>query len=315
MDILLILSGLVTLFLGGESLIKGSIYIAKNLKISNLLVSAVVIGFGTSMPEMTVSVNAMIKGSPDIAIGNVVGSNIANILFIIGICAVIRPITIEAKSIRKDVWVMMAATIILFILGFALKIDFLSGLFMLAILITYITYSYLSDKKSLTKKDIKNIEQDLSVTKTPNIYFSIVIAFLGILLLVLGSSLFLNGAISLAQKFNISESVIGLGMVAVGSCLPELSTALIAAIRKHSNIVISSIIGSNIFNILSISAVISLIDDVYLPKQMANFDLSLLLLLTLIFSFILLKNITFNRIIGSVFLASYVVYFYALFTN
>lgn len=313
MDILSIISGLIILFLGGESLIKGSISVARHLNISRILVSCVIVGFGTSMPEMTVSIDAIVKGAPEIAIGNVIGSNIANILFILGICATISPFYLKDNLIKRDVFIMVGSTIMLCVFGVFGVLNSIEGLFMILLLISYITYSYLEDKKNFSDDDIDNIQSDLGVIKNLNLPFSAILAIVGIMLLIAGSSLFLNGAISMANKFNISKEIIGLGIVAIGSCLPELTTAIVAAIRKHGNIVIASIVGSNIFNILSIVGVISLMTDIVIPKHILKFDLWLFLAVTIILSIMLLKSIRFSRFVGIGFLFTYVLYFYVLF--
>ena len=143
MDIVAIISGIIILYLGGEALIKGAVSVARHLKISKILVSSVIVGFGTSMPEMTVSVDAMLKNTPEIAVGNVIGSNIANILLILGISALITPFRMTNNSIKRDVCVKLSATIIFSLLGALQKIGFFHGLLLLGILVTYIIYSYI----------------------------------------------------------------------------------------------------------------------------------------------------------------------------
>lgn len=309
MEILLIIAGVIILFFGGESLIKGAIHIAKNLKISALLVSSVIIGFGTSMPEMVVSVSAVFKDASDIAIGNVVGSNIANVLLIIGIAAFISPFCIKDKSINRDVLVMILAATLLLVFSFFANLSLFSGMLFMLILITYISYSYHLDKMV----DKHNVEQKIDEGRYLNIYVSCGFAVVGLLLLVLGSWLFLEGAIAFARRFDISEEVIGLGITAVGSSLPELVTILIAAIRKNGAIAASGVIGSIIFNILSIVGVISIIDDVDIPANMINIDLPLSVAIIAVFALFLLKGWSFNRKVGLIFIGSYAIYFYKLF--
>jgi cation:H+ antiporter len=315
MYIIQIILGLVVLFIGGEILIKGSISIARHLNISRILVSSVIIGFGTSMPEMTVSVSAMLEGSPEIAIGNAIGSNIANILFILGVCALISPFYLKDKLIKRDVIVMVISTLILFTFGILGVLTFVHGLMMILLLASYIVYSYLEDKKHFSNKDVDNIESDMGFVKNANLSLSIIIAISGIILLIAGSSLFLSGSISIANIFSIDKEIIGLGIVAIGSCLPELTTATVASFRKHGNIVIASIVGSNIFNILSIVGVISLIDDIKIPTHILQYDLWVFLASTLILSFMLLRGVKFSRVVGGLFVATYILYFYTLFSS
>lgn len=312
-DAITIISGLIILFLGGESLIKGSISVARHMKISQILVSSVIVGFGTSMPEMTVSIDAVFRNTPDIAIGNVIGSNIANILFILGIAAVISPLSSKGILIKRDIWVMLAATLLFCVFALFGALNFIEGVFMIIVLISYITYSYFEDKKKSAHLNNNDHQSDEGEIKNLTLPLSMLFCIIGIVCLILGSSLFLNGAIAIANIFNISQEVIGLGIVAIGSCLPELSTAIIASYRKHGNIVIASIVGSNIFNILSIVGVMSLIREITVPAPILTFDLWVLVASTLILSMMLFKGWRLNRIVGSAFLLTYILYFYILF--
>ncbi|MFT6332965.1 MAG: cation:H+ antiporter [Lentimonas sp.] len=265
------------------------------------------------MPEMTVSINAMLEGFPEIAIGNVIGSNIANILLVLGISVIISPIYLKSSYIKRDVFVLIFATLILCIFGFLGSINFVGGLFMISILASYVVYSYRQDKKIFSNTDIKNIESDLGIKNNPNLLVSILLCIFGILLLVAGSSLFLKGAVDLAQRFNISKEIIGLGIVAIGTCLPELTTAVVASIKKHGNIVIASIVGSSTFNILSIVGFMALIENINFSQHMLGFDLWVLLASTLILSYMLIAGKVFSRKLGFLFLLTYGIYFYILF--
>jgi cation:H+ antiporter len=309
MEIILIIAGVAVLFLGGEFLIKGAIHIAKNLKISELLVSSVIIGFGTSMPEMVVSVSAILKGASDIAIGNVIGSNIANVLLIIGVAALISPFCIKNKTINRDVIMMMMASILLLVLGYLNKLNLFSGILFITILMAHISYGYYLDRK-ISKH---NVEQKIEEGRYLSIYASCGFAVAGLLLLVIGSWLFLEGSIAFARRFNISEEVIGLGITAIGSSLPELVTILIAAMKKNGDIAASGVIGSIIFNILSIVGVMSIISDVQIPANISNIDLPLSVAVTAIFSLFIIKGWNFHRKVGLFFVGSYVIYFYKLF--
>lgn len=311
--LLSIISGLIILLVGGEVLIKGAILIAKNLNISKILVSSVIVGFGTSMPEMTVSIEAIFMNAPEIAIGNVIGSNIANILFILGIAATISPFNSTRPIPKRDILMMIFSTIMLCVFAIFGVINFIQGIIMLLILLSYITYSYKQDKKHFTVSEVEKSLPNMGILQNLNLSLSILLAISGMVLLILGSSIFLNAAIEIAQIFNIAQEIIGLGIVAIGSCLPELTTATIASIRKQGNIVIASIVGSNIFNILSIVGVATIIRDIYIPPHILKFDLWIFLIATMILCWILLRNIKFSRKIGIAFLGSYILYFYLLF--
>ncbi len=314
MYILEIITGPIILFLGGEILIKGSVSLAKHLSISQVLVSAVIIGFGTSMPEMVVSVDAMIKNSPEIAIGNIVGSNIANVLLIIGLSAVIFPISLKNIFINRDAVVMLVATILfVFFSAFNGEINFFEGVLMLAILAVYIVYSYSQSSSNASDKEFKNIESGLWFFSELSLIFSVVFCVIGFAFLIAGSSLFLNGAIALSNKLNISKEIVGIGIVAFGSCLPELATSIVASYRKNGNIVIGSVVGSNIFNLLSIAGIIALIEDVLIPARVLQFDIWVFLLVMILFFVMIINKITFKRSYGFIFILSYSTYLGALF--
>lgn len=308
-----IIGGLILLFVGGEVLIKGAISAAHNLNVSKLLVSSVIVGFGTSMPEMVVSIDAIMRDAPEIAIGNVIGSNIANILLITGTAIIIRPIRDYNDSFRRDIYVLVAATLFICFLNIFGMIPKWAGLLMLISLVFYISYSYISEKKSFDKSQVSDLESDLGVFKNLSLIPSLIIAISGIGILIFGSSLFISGSVALATILGVSKEIIGLGIVAVGSSLPELATSVVAAYRKHIVVIIANVIGSNIFNILSIASISSLIGDLSYPKRIAEFDLWFLLIITLYFCYKVFYNKSFNRYHGIAFVAIYLLYFYILF--
>lgn len=313
-DILMILSGLVLLFLGGEGLIKGAVSIARNFGLSKLLVSAVLVGFGTSMPEMTVSVSAAIKGAPDIAVGNVVGSNIANILLIVGIAAVIYPILIAGNAVKRDALIMIAASFTICMLALSGMIPFIAGVLMLAALIAYVFWAYRADKAA-GLETVQHIEQDIEGEVPLSVLKASVFSFFGLILLVIGAYLLVEGAISIAQGFGISEAVIGLTIVAVGTSLPELATTLVAAFKKHGDVIIGNIVGSNIFNILAIMGVTAIISPIPVGEQIANFDVWIMLAAAVFLSIYLLRGLSIGRVSGLFMLLIYVIYTLWLYTT
>jgi cation:H+ antiporter len=303
-DVLMILGGLVLLFFGGEGLIKGAVSLARNFGLSKLLVSAVIVGFGTSMPEMTVSVGAALKGASDIAIGNVVGSNIANILLIVGVAAILYPIFISGVAVKRDTFVMLGASLVL--CGFAKvgMIGFLAGLLMFTALISYIVWSYTQDKKG-GAETVQHIEEDIEGEPKLSLGKAWIFVFAGLGLLVGGAYFLVEGAVSIARDFGISEAVIGLTIVAVGTSLPELATAVVAAYRKHSDMIIGNILGSNIFNILSILGVTAMISPITVTTQIASYDVWFMLGVAVLLSTYLLRGLTIGRISGIAMLLAY----------
>jgi cation:H+ antiporter len=223
-DLIIIPISLLLLYLGGEGALKGVLVIARKFKLSNILVSAVIIGFGTSLAELTVSVEAVLIGSPDIALGNIIGSNIANILLVTAIAALITPIMLKNLKINRDIFVMIIASLLLLFFKFIDWLNFYSGVIFLLILFSYISYSYFRDQKDNGDKE-ENLE-NFSLIK------AIIFSVIGLATLILGGWLLVNSSIKIAQSYGISEAVIGLTIVAVGTAIPELTTTIIASIKK-----------------------------------------------------------------------------------
>ena len=310
----MILAGLVLLFFGGEGLIKGAVSLARNFGLSKLLVSAVVVGFGTSMPEMTVSVGAALKGASDIAIGNIVGSNIANILLIMGLAAMMYPITVKGEAIKRDAYVMLGASLIICGLAMTGVMSFFAGLMMFVALVAYVAWSYHQDRKT-GAKTVANIEEDIEGEPQLNIMKAAFYAFAGLILLIGGAYLLVEGAVSIARGFGISEAVIGLTIVAVGTSLPELATSIVAAYKKHSDVIIGNIVGSNIFNILAILGITAMISPIPVAAQIATYDVWIMLAVAMFLSVYLLRGLTIGRISGLVMLSAYIIYTARLYMN
>lgn len=303
----MVLGGLVLLFIGGEGLIRGAVSLARNFGLSQLLVSAVVVGFGTSMPEMTVSVSAALKGSSDIAVGNVVGSNIANILLIVGLVATLCPIYIAGNAIKHDAFVMIGASFILCGLALVGNIIFIAGFLMFSALIAYIGWSYVQDKKAPVQTDQYN-EKDAGNEPQFGSLMASIYTLMGLILLISGSYLLIEGAVAIARDFGLSEAIIGLTIVAVGTSLPELATATVAAYHKHSELVIGNILGSCIFNILAILSVTAMISPISIADHIAHYDIWIMLSTVIFLSFYLLRGMTIGRVSGIFMLVAYCVY-------
>lgn len=299
-------------FLGGESLVKGAVSLARNFNLSNLLVSAVVVGFGTSMPEMAVSVEAAFKGATEIAIGNVVGSNIANILLIIGISGLVLPLLVKKEAVKRDVVVMIAASVFLCGLSFIGSINFISGMIMFTTLIVYIAWAYNEDNK-INKEIVQHIKQDIEGLPPLSLSKAVFLCLIGFVLLISGASILVDGAVSIAKDFGISETIIGLTIVAVGTSLPELATSIVAAYRKHTDVIIGNIVGSNIFNILAILGITSMVFPIPLVNQIANFDVWIMFGVTVFLSGYLLRGLIIGRLTGLLMIGFYVIYLVFLY--
>jgi len=305
LDFIIIPLSLFLLYIGGEGVLKGVLVIARKFKLSNILVSAVIIGFGTSLAELTVSIEAVLIGSPDIALGNIIGSNIANILLVTAIAALITPIMLKNLKINRDIFVMIVASLLLLFFKFIDWLNFYSGVIFLLILFSYISYSYFQDQKDNGDKE-ENLE-NFSLIK------AIIYSVIGLATLILGGWLLVNSSIKIAQSYGISEAVIGLTIVAVGTAIPELTTTIIASIKKHNDLVIGNILGSNIFNILGILGVTLLIENIPVTDEMMKKGIWEMIAATLFFIIILRFAKSISKLIASFMLTSYAIYIVYLF--
>ena len=305
LDFIIIPLSLFLLYIGGEGALKGVLVIARKFKLSNILVSAVIIAFGTSLAELTVSIEAVLIGSPDIALGNIIGSNIANILLVTAIAALITPIMLKNLKINRDIFVMIVASLLLLFFKFIDWLNFYSGVIFLLILFSYISYSYFQDQKDNGDKE-ENLE-NLSLIK------AIIYSVIGLATLILGGWLLVNSSIKIAQSYGISEAVIGLTIVAVGTAIPELTTTIIASIKKHNDLVIGNILGSNIFNILGILGVTLLIENIPVTDEMMKKGIWEMIAATLFFIIILRFAKSISKLIASFMLTSYAIYIVYLF--
>ncbi|MFN4099186.1 MAG: calcium/sodium antiporter [Pararhodobacter sp.] len=300
MDYLYLIAGLAGLFLGGEALVRGSVGIARRMAIPPLLIGLTVVGFGTSTPELLVSLDAAWRGVPDIALGNIIGSNIANILLIVGISALVWPIRVMGATLRRDTAVMMAAALLLLPLFALGQIGRLSGLVLVAGLAGYLVWAY--------RQPGEAVDGDETLPAPASTLVSVLWVIGGLVALILGARFLIDGAVSIARGYGISEAFIGLTIVAVGTSLPELATSLIAALRRQSEIAIGNIVGSNIFNVLGILGVTALVTPIPVASRFLTFDLPVMIAVSLVLTALLLTRPVIGRGFGTVMLAGYVAY-------
>lgn len=316
MEYLILLAGLAGLFFGGEALVRGSVGIAQRLAMPPLLIGLTVVGFGTSTPELLVSVDAALRGVSDIALGNVVGSNIANILLIVGVSALVWPIRVSGDTLKRDTAVMMAAAIVLvpvFAFGVMGRV---AGGILFASLVGYLVFAYRQSRIARHASNARNApgapdapgaplanQGDLPVP-TGGLWLSLVWVIGGLVALMFGARFMVDGAVTIARTFGVSEAFIGLTVVAVGTSLPELATSLIAALRKQSEIAIGNIVGSNIFNILGILGLTAIITPIPVASRFLAFDLPIMIAVSLVLT-LLLRRQNIGRGIGIVMLVAY----------
>lgn len=276
MTAILILGGFVGLLLGGELLVRGASAIAVRLGMSKLVVGVVIVGFGTSAPELVTCIRAALGGSPGLAVGNIVGSNIANILLILGAAAVMRPMLTDRRSVVRDGGVVILTAILFAAAAFTGVIGREAGLAFVAILIAYIVFTLRSDRSPTATAD--NVP---AVEGTP-LGRSIFHAIAGLALVVGGAEALVTGAVDLARTLAVSEEVIGLTMVAVGTSLPELATSIVAAIRKHSEIALGNVLGSNIYNTVGVGGITALVAPLPVSEQIRSFDIPLMVAVSVV---------------------------------
>ena len=274
MSYILILGGLVLLAVGGELLVRGAVGVAYRLDISPLLAGLTIVGFGTSTPELATSLQAAFAGSPGIAIGNVIGSNVANILIILGISAVIIPIAVEPAAFRRDGIALAGSTALCVIAVLLGVVGPLMGVILIGALIAYVYWAYASEKGSGDPEEARHkAETEAAMPPAPApILLGLMIAG-GLAGAIFGARLLVTGAVEIASSAGISEAVIGLTIVAIGTSLPELVACLVAVLRKHPEIALGNVVGSNIYNVLGILGITAIIHPLEVPAEIAQFDI------------------------------------------
>jgi len=304
----LILGGFLLLFFGADRLIHGSVRLSLRLGITPLVIGLTVVAFGTSTPELFVSLRANLGGNGDIALGNIIGSNIFNIAVILGLAGLIHPITIASQLIRQDIPVMIAATILFVVVSMGLVIERPEGAVLFALLLVYIAITVRVAKEDCEPELTDEITHHLPA-RNGRVAGDIGWIVAGIALLVAGSNLLIEGAVSLAQAAGVSEAVIGLTLIAAGTGLPELATSIMAALKKESDLAVGNIVGSNIFNLLCIGGVSSLVRPLRFPAIEA-IDLYVMLGLAVALLPLCWTRMRIGRRESALLLASYGFYLY-----
>ncbi|WP_102224230.1 calcium/sodium antiporter [Acidimangrovimonas sediminis] len=309
-DIVQVLAGLVLLVLAGEALVRGAVNLALRLGIPSLIVGLTVVAFGTSAPELLVSVKAVTQDAPGIALGNVVGSNIANILLVLGIPAMISVIHPGDNHARRSYLTMVAATILFIILAFLGPFRWWHALILLGALALMLWDNYREARAHRAAGDPEEVLEGAD----PALPGWKIAAYLvaGLVGLPLGAQLLVEGAVGIARAYDISETVIGLTLVAVGTSLPELATSVAAACKKQADVAMGNVIGSNVFNLLGIIGIAGLVGPLRVPQSMLHFDLWAMLVTTLVIAPFVLGRRNITRIWGLVLTAGYVVFLIAL---
>ncbi len=310
MEYVQLIGGIIVLVISGRLLVKGGVELAKYLKISSLVIGMTVVAFGTSAPELLVSISAALKGSPEIALGNVLGSNIANIALVLAITALILPIEVQRDTVRYDWPIMMFSFIVLIVMMLGDQITRLEGFMLVTFLIIYIWWEIRHSRAKMAESGEKTEDPQMSI---PVSILLIAIASVG---LAKGADWLVNGAVTIAHKLGVSERVISITIVAIGTSLPELTASVIAAIKKEPDISVGNIIGSNIFNIFSIVGITAIVHPMHFNHVPFLFDLGALFVIGILLWFFIFpfKTRYITRGEGAVMLAFYIAYVVMLYT-
>lgn len=306
-SILFLIGGFAILIVGANFLVDGASSFAKRFNVSNLVIGLTVVAFGTSAPELTVSIYSAMQGESDIALGNVVGSNIFNILGILGVTALMVPLAVQSSTIWKEIPLSLLAAVLITIFANDVLIDGggdsivsrTDGLALLAFMVIFMYYTFDIAKKSPPDE----LHNEVKIYTFP-ITLAMIVG--GLAMLVLGGRWLVDAAVDIATQFGVSKSVIGLTIVAIGTSLPELATSLVAALKKNADIAVGNVVGSNIFNIFTVLGISSLIKPLSIGG-ITQIDLAVCILSSLLL-FIFSFNSKISRLEGGIFLAAFVGY-------
>lgn len=290
--------GIWLLVKGGDVTIDSAVRIAENAGLSKLFIAATIVAFGTSAPELFTSVTANLGGYPGISVGNVIGSNIANVLMVIGLSAIIAPVLIDRKEVRVDTWVMVGATVAMSVAAWAGMLPFWAAVGMIAVIIGYVVYQY--------KASRIEVEEDEEAEPLPgNPYLLVTV---GITTLVIGAEILVQGAVAGGRALGVPEAVIGMTVIAFGTSLPELMACVAAARKGQSDMIVGGIVGSNIFNILSVMAISAAVKPLVIDPRFFAFDVPVVLAVTALFTVFLLLIGRIGRVSGALMAVSYLLF-------
>jgi cation:H+ antiporter len=305
-SVVLLIAGIIMLFLGGEGLVKGASRLARILGISPIVIGLTVVAFGTSAPEFVVGLIAALKGANDVVLGNIIGSNISNIGLILAIAALMSPIVIHARLIKAEVPIMIVLSFIFYALAWKYNFGFIQGVFLFGALLVFTVYSYFA-----SKEESKWVEQEYRefIRGSGSIWRNLLFIVFGLVGLIIGARFVVDSAIFIARIMGVSELVISITVVAIGTSLPELSTTIVAALKKEHDIIVGNIIGSNIFNI-GILGLVSIIHPVSVNKPLLKFEFPIMLFFSIIILPLMMTGKKVTRAEGVFLLLLYGVFIY-----
>ncbi len=330
-DMLVLAAGFLILLMGGELLVRGAVRVAEYAGMSPLLIGLTLVGFGTSAPELVTSVQAALRGSPGIAVGNIVGSNIANIMLILGVAAAIRPMAVGTAAFRRDGMIVLASALLFNAIGLTVPLDRPVGAALLVLLVAYLWYAYRQERAGVHDNGhtaafkrgeaIDGFRPDSAEQERrrrwPPVRIDVVTALMtaigGMLLVIIGGRLLVDSAVAIARTYQVSEAVIGLTIISIGTSMPELATSAVAAYRKHSDVALGNIMGSNIYNTFGIGGATGLLSPTVIPDEIVRYDNLVMLGASVAMLVFARSGYRLSRQEGLMLLTGYGVYLYTLF--
>ena len=321
---ILFIVGISGVYFGAEWLVKGSSKLSRDLGIKPIVIGLTVVAFGTSSPELAVSLTASIKGSNDIAIGNIIGSNIANIGLILGVAAIVLPLKVEKVIMRRELPLMIGISAGLYFMAIDRKIGFVDGLLLFTGIILFIGYQIYHTLNSKKESRNSTASNPVSKTGTPestteesqtrrHLLSNIIYIVIGLACLLVGSHVLVKSAIFIAGSFGISEMVIGMTVVAFGTSVPEMATSVVSVLKKESDICVGNVIGSNIFNILLVLGSVALVRPLNVERGTLFFEFPIMLLFSLALIPMIRGRLMVNRLAGVVLVSGYLAFIFLLF--
>lgn len=305
MSYLLVVAGLVLLIFCGDALVRGAVGLSLRLNIPPLIVGLTVVSMGTSAPELLVCLKAAMSGNPGIAVGNVIGSNVANVLLVLGIPAIVFPIATAQTGIRRNAFMMLGATVVFIAMAANAPFGVWHGLGLVVLLLAFLTYSArtaMAAQSGDTQGVLEGLTEEAGQMRPRAIIGWLAVGIVG---LPLGAELLVNGATEIARNFGVSDTVIGLTLVAIGTSLPELAATIVAAMRRHSEVAIGNVIGSNIFNILAIMGITALAAPIPVESGVMELDVWVMLGAAILVVFAVLIRRPIGRVAGLAFTMGY----------
>lgn len=319
-----LIAGLALLVVGGELLVRGSVRVAERLGVSPLLIGLTLVGFGTSTPELVTSVQAALTGSPGIAVGNIVGSNMANILLVLGVSALLAPVPVQPAALKRDGGLVVASACLFAAVGWTVGLVRPVGLVFIALLLGYLTFAYRQERRlgpgdwdrsaALDRAEAYELvepafrPQPTAARESGAVVGALMIALSGLGIIILGGRLLVTSAVEVARVAGLSEAVIGLTVVAVGTSMPELVTSVVAALKRQSDVAFGNVLGSNLYNILGIGGATALMAPTRVPREIANFDSPLVVAASLLLLLFAWRGWQISRLEGGIFVLLYVAY-------